>query len=56
MRMLFTNNGADLTKSCDKTVKSDCKVTWRSDATKVLLHATDEDSDLPLLAKYRAQD
>lgn len=53
MRILFNNNGADLVKNCDKTVDSSCGVFWRANATKVIMHATDEDSDLPVLASYR---
>ncbi len=37
------NNGKDLVKKC--TTGAECALNWRHQATKVLILATDEDSD-----------
>jgi hypothetical protein len=55
--MALTNKGRDMNKACDKKVTAaNCILDWRADATKVFLHATDEDSDLPTVSSYYAKD
>ncbi|KAI3637808.1 hypothetical protein MIR68_004457 [Amoeboaphelidium protococcarum] len=54
MRMALTNQGADMDKKCGSAFSSsECNLSWRQGATKVFLHATDEDSDMPVNPKYR---
>ena len=46
-------NGNYMTKSCQGVYTSRCTLNWRPNALKVMILATDENSDLPTLARYR---
>ncbi|KAJ3175038.1 hypothetical protein HK101_010770 [Irineochytrium annulatum] len=49
---LANNSGADFGKKCTGAHASQCNLTWRPGAEKVIIVATDEDSDLPTKASY----
>ena len=46
-------NGNFMTKVCTGVYTSRCTLNWRPNALKVMILATDENSDLPTLARYR---
>ncbi|KAI8622162.1 hypothetical protein BC830DRAFT_1224162, partial [Chytriomyces sp. MP71] len=49
---LNANQGSDMQKSCSGNYTSNCTLTWRPDAQRQILMATDEDSDIPYLNSY----
>jgi len=51
IRMALTNNGGDMLKGCAD--QATCTLNWRTDVTKSIIMATDEDSDLPTRSTYR---
>jgi hypothetical protein len=51
IRMALTNNGGDMLKGCAD--QATCALNWRTDVTKSIIMATDEDSDLPTRSTYR---
>ncbi|KAI9205746.1 uncharacterized protein BJ171DRAFT_580392 [Polychytrium aggregatum] len=53
IRVVLTNP-ADLAQTCmsDFTTSQDCSLQWNPASQKQIILVTDEDSDLPLLAKY----
>jgi hypothetical protein len=51
---LAANNGSDFAKACVAPYTSaQCVLGWRQNAKKQIIMATDEDSDLPTLSRYR---
>ena len=47
------DNGAFMSKQCLGGTAGQCILDWRPDALKAMIVATDEDSDLPTLSRYR---
>jgi hypothetical protein len=47
------DNGNFMTKSCSTKYSRNCTFWWRPNALKVFILATDENSDLPTIARYR---
>ncbi|KAJ3045293.1 hypothetical protein HDV00_011165, partial [Rhizophlyctis rosea] len=55
---LANNNGADFLKKCRDPYLASCTLSWRTSTastpvSRSIIMATDEDSDMPVLSKYR---
>ncbi|KAI3657175.1 hypothetical protein MP638_000299, partial [Amoeboaphelidium occidentale] len=59
IRMALQNDGNDMDACCTDEFggsdKSKCNLTWRQDSTRVIILATDEDSDLPHVLRVPGQ-
>ena len=53
IRMSVLLNGTDFIPKCDILNLVDCRISWRSNSSRVIVFLSDEDSDIPTNINYR---